>query len=279
MSNEAEQSDQRRANLAALRCPGRRRPPPSVRGDRYRVGAGRAPHRDPGGGPRSGARPHGGRRAGAGHPQLRQGRLPGAVRRALAPPNLPAPGRPVRSRLRGLAAARSRRPRRRRRAPVPHQDRRVVGVGLVAHLPRQVLPAAAGEVARPERRRDPLPAALPGSGGEPRRPTGLRGAQPHRGRGARVPDRPRLPRSRDADDAADRRRRPGPALRHAPQRARSPALPAHRARALPQAAGRSAASTGSSRSTATSATRGSRPSTTPSSRCSSSIGPTWTTRR
>ena len=45
----------------------------------------------------------------------------------------------------------------------------------------------------------------------------------------------RLPRSRDADDAADPGRRGGAAVRDAPQRARHGALPAHRAGALPQA--------------------------------------------
>ena len=48
----------------------------------------------------------------------------------------------------------------------------------------------------------------------------------------------RVPRSRDADDAADRRRRAGAAVRDASQRARHEALPAHRARALPEAAHR-----------------------------------------
>ena len=48
----------------------------------------------------------------------------------------------------------------------------------------------------------------------------------------------RLPRSRDADDAADRRRRAGAAVRDASQRARHEALPAHRAGAVPEAADR-----------------------------------------
>ena len=54
----------------------------------------------------------------------------------------------------------------------------------------------------------------------------------------RVHDRARLPRGRDADDAADRRRRARAAVRHASQRARHGALPAHRARAVPEAARR-----------------------------------------
>ena len=54
----------------------------------------------------------------------------------------------------------------------------------------------------------------------------------------RVLRRARLPRSRDADDAADPRRRGGAAVRDAPQRARHGAVPAHRAGALPEAARR-----------------------------------------
>ena len=87
-------------------------------------------------------------------------------------------------------------------------------------------------------RRDALPPALPRPDRQPR---GARASsccargivQAH----ARVPRRARLPRGRDADDAADPRRRGGAAVRHAPQRARHGPLPAHRARALPQAAG------------------------------------------
>ena len=86
------------------------------------------------------------------------------------------------------------------------------------------------------RRRDPLPAALSRSDRQSGLAPRLRGAQP-RGHGdPRVPDRPRLPRSRDADDAADRRRRAGAAVRDASQRARHAALHAHRAGAVPEAA-------------------------------------------
>ena len=100
--------------------------------------------------------------------------------------------------------------------------------------------------------------------------------KPSARRDSHVPQRPRLPRGRDADDAADRRRRAGAAVRDASQRARHAPVPAHRAGAVPEAPHRSAASSASTRSTATSATRGSRPSTTPSSRCSSSTRPTAT---
>ena len=107
-----------------------------------------------------------------------------------------------------------------------------------AGVPREVPAAAAGKVARPDRRRDPLPAALPRSHRQSRRAPRVRGAQPGGDRDPRVPDRPRLPRSRDADDAADRRRRARASVQDAPQRARHAALHAHRARALPQAADR-----------------------------------------
>ena len=60
----------------------------------------------------------------------------------------------------------------------------------------------------------------------------------------RVPQRARLPRGRDADDAADRRRRAGAAVRDASQRARHAALPAHRAGAVPEAADRRRARAG-----------------------------------
>ena len=55
---------------------------------------------------------------------------------------------------------------------------------------------------------------------------------------ARLPRRPRIPRGRNADDAADPGGRARPALRDAPQRAGSRALPADRARALPEASRR-----------------------------------------
>ena len=98
------------------------------------------------------------------HPQLRQGQLPRAVRRPLAPAGLRPAGRAERARLPAVEAARRRRSDRRRRTSVPHQDQRVVDLGVDAGVSRQVLPAAAGEVARPAGRRDPLPPALSRSG-------------------------------------------------------------------------------------------------------------------
>ena len=136
-----------------------------------------------------------------------------------------------------LEAARCRRPDRRGRTSVPHQDQRAVDLGVAAGVSRQVLPAAAGEVARPAGRRDPLPPAL----SRPRSSIRTCAACSRFARAAdrgdsRFPDEPRLPRSRDADDAADRRRRAGAAVRDASQHARHEAVPAHRAGALPQAA-------------------------------------------
>ena len=113
-------------------------------------------------------------------------------------------------------------------------------MGGPCRVPRQVPPAPAREVARPDRRRDAISAALPRPHRQPRVPGGVRGAGP----GARLDPpvhgapRPRLPRGRDADDAADRGRRPRAPVRDPPQRAGHGALPAHRARALPQAARR-----------------------------------------
>ena len=94
---------------------------------------------------------------------------------------------------------------------------------------------------------------------------------------ARVLRRARLPRGRDADDAPDPRRRRGAAVRHAPQRARHGAVPAHRAGALPEAAGRRRLREGV-RDQPQLPQRGHLDrGTTPSSRCSSSTRPTGTT--
>ena len=82
---------------------------------------------------------------------------------------------------------------------------------IEARVSGQVLPAAAGEMARPERHRDPVPAALPRSHRQSRLAAGVRGAQPRPREHAGIPECARLPRGRDADDAADPRRRAGPA--------------------------------------------------------------------
>ena len=171
-------------------------------------------------------------------PQLRQGQLPRPLGRQGAHPGLHPAGRAAGARLQDLQAARLRRLGRRRGAAVPDEDERAHDLGVDARVPRQVPAAAAGEVARPAGRRDPLPPALSRSDRQSRVAARVRGAQPRRRGDPRVPDRPRLPRGRDADDAADRRRRAGAAVRDASQRARHAALHAHRAGAVPEAADR-----------------------------------------
>ena len=111
---------------------------------------------------------------------VRQGELPGAVRRPREDPGLRPAGRAARARLPDLQAARFRRLGRRRRAAVPHQDQRADDLGVAAALPREVPAAAAREVARPDRRRDPLPPALSRSDRQPRLAAGVRDAQPGR---------------------------------------------------------------------------------------------------
>ena len=121
---------------------------------------------------------------------------------------------------------------------VQDQDRRAVGQGDVAAAAGEGAAAAAGEVPRPDRPGAALPAALR----RPHHQSGVarrvRQALADRAGDPRVLRRPRLSRSRDADDAPDPRRRGGAAVRHASQRARHGALPAHRAGALSQAARR-----------------------------------------
>ena len=69
----------------------------------------------------------------------------------------------------------------------------------------------------------------------PRWPGSFAGARQARLVHAPLPGEPGLRRGRDAHPAAAPRRRAGPSVRHAPQRARHRPLPAHRPRAVPQA--------------------------------------------
>ena len=85
-----------------------------------------------------------------------------------------------RARFPDLQAARLRRLGRRRRAAVPHEDQRADDLGVAAALPGEVPAAAAGEVARADGRRDPLPPALPRSDRQPRFAARVRDAQPRR---------------------------------------------------------------------------------------------------
>ena len=103
---------------------------------------------------------------------------------------------------------------------------------------RQGPAAAAGEVGRAGGRRAALPPALRRPLGQPRGDAHAEAAHADRRRDPPVHARPRLSRSRNADDAAPARRRRGAAVQDASQRARHPALPAHRAGAVPQAPAR-----------------------------------------
>ena len=150
-------------------------------------------------------------------------------------------------------------------------------LGAARRVPGQVPPAAAREVARPAGRRDPLSPALPRSDREPGQPPRVRSAREGRDGDPARSSTPRLRGSRDAGDAADRRRRGGAAVCDAPQRARHGPLPAHRAGAVPQAPGRRRHGAGLRAGAQLPERRACRRSTTPSSRCSSSIRPTPTT--
>ena len=164
------------------------------------------------------------------------------VLRAPHGPDRPDPalraGRRARRRVRSLRRSGHRRlPRRHRRDvqdPDGRADRRRQGL----HVPREVTPPAAREVARPEGRRDPLPAALRRPGRQHRDARDLPAPRAPDRRHPQVPRRPRVPRGRDADDAADPRWRDRAPVQDASQRPRHGALSAHRARALPEAPGR-----------------------------------------
>ena len=123
------------------------------------------PHRD------DHERPH------SGHSQFRQGEFPGALRRPVAHPGLHQEGLALGARLRGVPPARFRRCRRRRRASVPHTHERADDLGVATRVSCEVPPAAAGEVAWPDRRRNSLSPALPRSHRQSRGARGVPGAQ------------------------------------------------------------------------------------------------------
>ena len=127
---------------------------------------------------------------------------------------------------------------RRRRSSVPHAHQRADDLGVAPRVSGQVPSAAAREVARADRYRNPLSPALPRSDRQSGGARSVSGAQQGARGAAGVPRRPRISRSRDADDAADRRRRDGAAVPHASQRARHRSVPADCAGAVPEAAGR-----------------------------------------
>ena len=253
-----DQIQQRQANLAGPSGSRRRRLSPAVRPhahDCQRLSPDmRRAHRRGARG-RQGRDDHG--RPRPRDPQLRQGQLPRPVRRPAAHPGLREAGPAARAGLQGLQAARLRRPHRRRRAPVPHQDRRAddLGAARVVFLAKCLLPLpekwhGLQDVETRYRQRYLDLIVNPDSAARLRVRSQGGGGHPA------LPRRARLPRGRDAGDAADRRRRRGAAVRHAPQRARHGPLPAHRAGALPEAPGRRRLRAGLRDRRATSATKG-----------------------
>ena len=278
MSSEDEQIQQRRANLAKLRELGVNAYPHRfdrtatitelvrAHGEKDRPRARSHPHRH------DDERPH------SRHSQFRQGEFPGALRRPVAHPGVHQEGLAVGARLRGVPAARFRRRDRRRRASVPHAHQRADDLGVANRVSGEVPSAAAGEMAWPDRHRNPLSPALPRSHRQSRGARGVSGAQQGARGAAGVSRQPRVPRSRDADDAADCRRRDGAAVPHASQRARCRSVSADCARAVSEAARRGRPRARLRDQRGISATRAFRRGTIPSSRCSSSIRPTATTR-
>ena len=129
MSNEAT-VNQRRANLEAITSSAFVRTRTALRPTRHRDRAGRGARRAHEGGARSDARRDGHRRPHHQHPQLRQGQLLRALRRAQPDSGVRPAGRAQRARLRAVEAARLRRSHRRRRPSVPHQDQRAVDLGV-----------------------------------------------------------------------------------------------------------------------------------------------------
>ena len=131
------------------------------------------------------------------------------VRREGPPAGVCAAGLRAGNRLQRVPAPGLRRLGRRGGADVPHQDQRADRVGVEPHLPGEVLSPAAREVARSDRRGNPVSPAVPGSGGQPRLATRVRDAEPRRVLDAGLPGGSRVSRGRDADDAVGRRRRAG----------------------------------------------------------------------
>ncbi len=238
MSSEVVQTEQRKANLEAITRLGFAAYPNKFDTTHAVTQLVDAHTSTPAADARGGARRHRHRRPRRRHPQLRQGQLPGVVRRPLAHPGLRAAGRLERARLPVVEAARPRRSDRRRRAPVPHQDQRVVDLGVALEflakcflpLPEKWHGLQDVEIRYRQRYLDLI------VNPEVRRVFEIRTATVTAIRD--FLEGPRIPRGRDADDAADCRRRAGAAVRDASQRARHEAVPAHRARAVPEAADR-----------------------------------------
>ena len=152
-------------------------------------------------GARQGRRPHDGQ-ARHGQGELRQDR--GSHRRD---PAVRAERRARRC-VRRVQDLGCRRHARRRRHAVQDQDRRAVGEGREAAAAGEVAAAAAGQVARAVRPGNALSPALCRSHRQPGQPAGVSHAHAHREVSARLPRCAGLPRSRNADDAGDRRAAP-----------------------------------------------------------------------
>ncbi len=130
------------------------------------------------------------------------------------------------------------RSRRCGRAGVPHEDEGAHDLGRTHRVPREGAAAASGEVARPDGHRDAVSPAISRPDRQSRVEEGVRDACAGRRRDPALSGRQGIPRSRDADDAADCRRRARTALRHASQHPGPRALPPCRAGAVPEASGR-----------------------------------------
>ena len=172
-----------------------------------RQGRRRARGRARGGAARARARPH------PRDPQDGEGDLRRPLGRRPPRPGLPEEGPPPARGLGAPRAARSRRPRRRRGPRLPDAHGGALRPGRGPRLPREVAPAAAGQVARPHGRRAQVPPALRRPRRLARDAPDVRGAREDRRLHPALLRRPRLRRGRDADDA-DR-------SRAAPPRARS----------------------------------------------------------
>ena len=132
--------------------------------------------------------------------------------------------------------ARPGRPDRRRRHARPHPDRRADRLRHRLDVPGQEPCPAAREVARADRRRTALPEPLVDLFSNPESLQTFLGRSKVIAAFRAIMGERGFVEVETPDDAADRRGRGGPAVRHPPQHARPDALPADRPRALPEAA-------------------------------------------
>ena len=216
-------------------------------------------------------------RAHAGQAGHGQGQLHQPARRWRRYPDPGAARCRRRGQLRHLPDLRRGRHRRRRRRDDAHPHRRAHRARRQHPPAGQVAAPAAGQVARPERYRDPLPATLCRPDRLARRARRVPAALAHHRLHPRLPGGagPGVHGSGNADDARHPRRGHGAPVQDPPQRPGHRHVPVAPGCTAPGGAGSSA----STRSTATSATKASRPGTTPNSPCSSSTRPMPATAR